>query len=242
VPAWRSWIVATLMGIASLACAALDRAQAGGPDDPSFLLFSGTDLWRYGDFLYGGLLWSPAGIDNNGFTFKMLLNGGRYSYVSGTLQESIDGTQLSAAALPGWRFTGNGLTVSVFTGPVVQDYRLTPADPGSRLHGFYLGAQSAADIWYQPNALTMASVNGSIASIGPTGFLRAAFGYRLLAPAFVGPEMGELWCGNFEQLELGAHLTGLRVEALQWTVASGLALTSDQRHGPYLRIGVTSRY
>jgi hypothetical protein len=236
-------MVAAAIAAAVLAiCAAMDAAEAGGPENPSLLLFSGTEIWRYGAFLYGGLLWSPAGIDTNGFTLKMLLDGGEYSYVSGGFQETIDGTKLSAAALPGWRFIRNDLTVSVFAGPVVQDYRLSPADPGSRLHGLYLGAESAADIWYQPNALTMAALNGAIASIGPTGYVRAAFGVRLFAPAYLGPEVEEVWCADFTEVEFGAHVTALRVDAFQWTIESGWALTSDQRSGPYLRLGVSARY
>jgi Cellulose biosynthesis protein BcsS len=177
-----------------------------------------------------------------GFTFKMLLDGGKYSYVSGGLQESIDGTKFSAAALPGWRFTRESLTVTLFAGPVVQDYRLAPADPGSRLRGFYAGVQSAADIWYQPNPLTMAAVSGTVTSIGPTGSVRAAFGLRLFPSAFVGPEIGEFWCADFQQLELGAHLTALRIDAIEWSMGAGWALTSDQRYGPYLRLGFDARH
>jgi hypothetical protein len=33
-----------------------------------FFLFAGTDLWRDGAFVHGGLLWSPAGLDADGFT------------------------------------------------------------------------------------------------------------------------------------------------------------------------------
>jgi hypothetical protein len=220
----------------------VDRAWAGEPAIPSFLLFSGTDLWRYGSFLYGGVLWSPDGLDTGGFTLKMLLDGGKYSYVSGASGDNIDGTKLSAAALPGWRFTGGGLTVTLFAGPLIQDYRLTPADPGSRLHGFYVGAETAADIWYQPNAMTMAALNGAISSIGPTGYVRAAFGLRTFVPAFVGPEIEQIWCANFQELELGAHLTGLRVNAVEWSIGSGLALASDQRSGPYVRLGFDARY
>jgi len=235
--------VATAIAVASLlACATVDRADAGGPDGPSFLFFSGTDLWRYGGFLYGGLLWAPAGLDNSGFIAKVLIDGGEYSYVSGDLNENIDGTKLSAAALPGWRFIQNGLTVSLFAGPVVQDYRLTPDDTGSRLHGLYAGAQFASDIWYQPNATTMAAVNSSIASIGPTGYVRATFGFRFLAPVFVGPEIAQLWCGDYQQMEFGAHITGPRINALEWSMGTGFALTSDQRFGPYLRAGFNARY
>jgi cellulose biosynthesis protein BcsS len=242
VVALRS-VIATVVAAAVVALwVGSGRAVAGGLDDRSFLLFTGTDIWRYGGFLYGGFLWSPKGLDSDGFTFKMLLDGGAYSYVSGALQQNIDGTKLSAAALPGWRFTRGGLNVTVFAGPVVQDYRLTPADPGSHLHGLYIGGETAVDIWYQPNAMTMAAVNGAIASIGPTGYVRGAIGVRLFDRAFVGPEIEEIWCGDFEELEFGAHITGLRFNSVEWSMASGLALTSDQRSGPYLRLGVNAHY
>ncbi len=51
-----------------LLCAVVGRAETAAPNNPSFLLFGGTDLWRYGDFLYGGTLWSPAGLNADGFT------------------------------------------------------------------------------------------------------------------------------------------------------------------------------
>lgn len=240
VALWRA-VTAALAVAGVMACNARDQAAVSA-ENPSFLLFSGTEFWRYGAFLYGGLLWSPAGLDTGGFTFKMLLEGGQYSYVSGALQENIDGNKLSAAALPGWRFIDGGLTVTVFTGPVVQDYRLAPPDPGSRLHGFYIGAQTGADIWYQPTALTMAALSGAIATIGPTGYVRAAFGFRLFSPAFVGPEIGEFWCADFQEIQFGAQVTALRINAVQWSIGSGWAVTSDQRSGPYLRLGLNARY
>lgn len=79
-------------------------------------------------------------------TLKILLNGGLYTYPSGGLHTDIEGTLVSAAALPGWRTTRDGFTVDLYAGPVVQDYRLTPYDPGSRLRGFYGGAQVAGDV------------------------------------------------------------------------------------------------
>ena len=241
--ALRSIVAAVLAATGIAACAALYAANADGAAAPSLLLFSGADIWRYGAFLNGGLIWSPAGLDTDGFTFKMLLDGGSYSYVSSGLEENIDGGKLSAAALPGWRISRGGLTATLFAGLTVQDYRLAPADPGSRFNGFFVGAQAAADIWYQPTPHTMAALNGAIASIGPTGYLRAAIGIRLLDRAFVGPEFGEFWCGDFQEIELGAHVTGLRIgDGMEWSMGSGLALTSDQRAGAYVRLGLNARY
>ncbi|MFY9696075.1 MAG: cellulose biosynthesis protein BcsS [Xanthobacteraceae bacterium] len=173
---------------------------------------------------------------------KLLVNGGRYSYNSDALQTKIDGTMLSGAALPGFRVVRDTLTVSLFAGAVMQDYRLSPSDPGSRLHGLYAGAQLAADVWYQPAANVMAALNGSMISIGPTGYLRGALGYRVFDAAFIGPEIAMLWCADFQQREVGAHLTGLHLGASEWSAGAGWSMDSDRRSGPYLRLGVSAKY
>jgi hypothetical protein len=221
-------------------CAAA-RAYADAPNGASVLVFAGTDLWRDGAFLHGGTLWSPAGLDADGFTLKLLLSGGRYTYPSGGLQTNVDGSLLSASALPGWRITSDGITIALYAGPIVQDYRLMPYDPGSLLHGFYSGAQLATDVWYQPTPATMAALNASVASIGFIGTLRAAFGWRFSEPFFVGPEAQALWCTNYEQWRFGAHVTGFRIDGFEWSAGAGWAVESIGRAGPYLRLGVNTR-
>ena len=88
----------------------------------------------------------------------------------------------------------------------------------------------------------MAAFNGSVSSIGPTGYMREALGVRLFAPVFIGPEMAQLWCGDYQQLEFGAHITGLPINTQQWSMGTGFAVTSDQRYGPYLRAGFNTRF
>lgn len=51
-----------------LLCFVPAQADTVGPDGRPLLLFAGTDVWRDGAFLYGGLLWSPGGFDVDGFT------------------------------------------------------------------------------------------------------------------------------------------------------------------------------
>jgi hypothetical protein len=137
-------------------------------------------LWRDGEFLNGGTLWSPKGLNNGGFTgirqqilcsrmpgftFKLLLAGGLCAYPSSDLGVNVQGTALSASALPGWRIVHDGLTIGVFAGAVAQDFRLSPYDPTSVLHGSYTGGQFALDVWYQPDSKTMIALDGSISSI-----------------------------------------------------------------------------
>jgi Cellulose biosynthesis protein BcsS len=240
---WRSVVVAAV-AVASMFASILygGTAKAGAADTAHFLFFGGTDLWRYGDFLYGGALWSPGGLNDAGFALKLLLNGGAYNYKSGDLHAGVDGDMISATTMPGWRFMGGGLTVGVFAGPVVQDYRLSPYDPGSKLHGFYLGGQFAGEVWYQPAANLMAAMSGSLVSIGPTGSLRGAFGVRVFDAVFTGPEAAAFWCGDFEQYQFGLHLTGLHWNALEWSAGGGWSMDSDRRSGPYLRVSITAKY
>jgi len=234
--------VAAAAAASVFVCTALDLAHAGGLNSPSFMLFAGTDLWRYGAFFYGGTLWCRACVDTDGFTLKLLLNGGDYSYRSGDLNTDVSGRLLSAAVTRGWRFSRDNLSVCVFAGPLVQDYRLSPDDPDSRLRGFYVGGQFATEVWYQPTVNTMAAVNGTLAAIGPTGSLRGALGVRLFDAMFVGPEALAHWCANFQQFEFGAHVTAFRVNAFEWSAAGGFAVDSERRIGPYLRVGVSTKF
>jgi len=144
-------------------------AAVAEPTAACFLQFAGTDIWRNGAFAYGGLLWAQSGLDAEGIILKLIFSGGRYDYPSGTLQTNLGGTLISAAALPGWHFARDGFDVRLYASPVVQDYRSTPYDPGSRLHGGYVGGQFVADVWYEPTTATTVALNGSVLSIGPTG-------------------------------------------------------------------------
>ncbi len=80
-----------------------------------------------------------------------MLAGGHYTYPSSGLGQDVAGTLVSASVLPGWRMSRDGLIVSFYAGPIVQDYRLSPDDPSSRLRGGYAGGQISTDVWYQPN-------------------------------------------------------------------------------------------
>ncbi len=237
--AWGFGAVASAL---MLLCVNLAHADTAGPDGRSFLLFAGTDLWRDGAFLHGGLLWSPGGFDADGFTLKLLLAGGGYTYPSGGLHTDVDGTLVSASALPGWRVISDGITITLYAGPMIQDYRLSPYDPGSLLHGFYSGAQIAADVWYQPSPASMVAINGTIASIAAIGTMRAAVGWQFDQPFFVGPEAQALWCIDYQQWRLGAHVTGFRLDGLDWSASAGWAVESIGRAGPYLRLGVNTRF
>jgi Cellulose biosynthesis protein BcsS len=176
------------------------------------------------------------------FVLKTLLAGGLYTYYSGGLHDNVDVTLASAAVLPGWRASSEGLALDVYIGPVVQDYRPKPYDPGSLLRGIYAGAQLSADAWYEPNRVSMIALEGSIASIALIGSARAAIGWRPFETFYLGPEAQAFWCLDYQQWRAGAHITGLPLGDFDWSASAGWEIGSDKRSGPYLRLGVNARY
>jgi hypothetical protein len=70
---------------------------------------------------------------------------------------------------------------------------------------------------------------------------RAAAGWRMLDQVWAGPEISASSDALSRQARLGAHLTGLRLSALEWSVAAGYVRDSFHRGGIYGRIGVLTR-
>ena len=112
-------------GVAAATAAALSlfvaSAWAGGEpprrDEPRFLLFSTTDLWRHGGFVHGGAVWSPGGVDKEGFALKVMFGGGNYRYISGALNNTeVSGRLLAATILPGYRFVRGKFIATIYGG------------------------------------------------------------------------------------------------------------------------------
>ena len=106
-----------------------------------FLYVSGSDVWAHWAFAHAGVLWSPSGLNEEGFTLKVLLGSGIYGYHSGFLDNTnlnltnVIGRQSSFSAMPGWRFKRAGYEVTVYAGYDLQVFRFYPPDPATRLSG-----------------------------------------------------------------------------------------------------------
>jgi Cellulose biosynthesis protein BcsS len=232
--------VAAALAVCSV-CVAADPARAGD-DSAQFLLFSGADLWRDGRFLYGGLLWSPGGINNDGFTFRLLGSGGIYRYRSGALANAtVFGRETETQLLPGWRFKRGRLEVKVFAGLDVKQDATSPYDPSSRLQGTSLGVRGAVNLWFEPTPATMLSADASLTSIANGYTARLAYGWRLHDWFYLGPEAEAFACVGYSQYRVGVHMTGMRTGDWEWSAAAGVSTDSDRRVGPYLRLGFLMR-
>ncbi len=222
-------------------CVSTGPARAGD-DGAHFLLFSGTDLRRDGQFMHGGLLWSPGGLDREGFTLKAMISGGRYRYVSGAFNNAwVIGTDEEAQVLPGWRFKRDRLEFKVFAGLDIENNITSPYDPGNRLHGTSLGARTTVNLWFEPTPATMLAADASLSSIATSYSARAAYGWRLRDWFYLGPEAQTFACVGYRQLRFGLQLTGLKTDQWEWSAAAGWSDDSDRRSSPYLRLGVLTR-
>ncbi|HEX5507224.1 MAG TPA: cellulose biosynthesis protein BcsS, partial [Pseudolabrys sp.] len=220
----------------------VSAAPFEGSDGARFIFFSGTDLWRDGAFAYGGLLWSPDGLDQEGFTFKGLLAAGAYRYNSGAFGGAqVTGIETAGRFLPGWRFKSRNVEVKLFAGVDIENHRLLPDDPSSGLRGNDIGIATAIDLWYEPAPNTMVALHGSLSSIAASYSARTAFGWRAFDLFYIGPETQIFGCNGYDQIRAGVHLTALRIGETEWSLAAGWAQDSDHRHGGYGRFNVLIR-
>jgi opacity protein-like surface antigen len=234
-------VLAAALGVVCVGATA--GTLTGGDDgDAHLILFSGRDLWLNGVFLYGGLLWSPDGLDSPGFTLKALISGGLYRYDAGDLGGArVDGSQISAALMPGWRFKQGPAELKIFLGPEIQRNRLNPDDPGNHLSGDKAGARFAVEVWNEPTPQTMAALDASLSTIATDYSARAAFGWRVLDEFYAGPETQVYGGDGYRQWRLGIHVTSFKDGDNEWSAAGGLALDSDHRASPYVRLGFMTR-
>jgi len=239
-----AFVRAILLGtVMDSVCVIAASADFEIDDEKTALFFSGRDIWYHGAFTYGGLIWSPRGLDRPGFTLKLLLGGGLYRYVSGALGDiPVIGYQAIGFALPGWRFQRDHVTVTLFAGVDVQHHRFFPDDPSSSLRGNRVGVRGGFDLWFEPKPYTMISADVSVSSIGPSYSARLALGWRLAELVYIGPELGGFAHGNnYHQVRLGLHVTGVKVNDLECSVAFGWAFDNDDRSSLYGRLGVHVR-
>ena len=223
--------------------AAAGPGWAADDDESRAILFSGRDLWSNGAFAYGGLLLAPGGFEQDGLLLKLLLSAGVYRYdAGGPGGVRVIGLEATAQVLPGWRIKRGDVEAKFFFGPDYEEHRLWPDDPGNNLRGRALGLRMAIDLWYEPTANTMATLDATISTIATNNSARAAVGWRVIDDQFYfGPEIAFSSSDGYRYRRLGFHLTSMKTEIYEWSAGGGWARDSDGRSSAYVRLGVMQR-
>jgi hypothetical protein len=212
---------------------------SGGTKVERVLLHAGFDIWRYGRTGYGGFYWAPDGLNNDGFITRLFVSGGVERYDAG--QKRSNTTIVRASPMAGWRFSQDKFEIKVFAGPELENRVLTPDIPAARFRGTQSGARVAAELWWEPMPVMMLTSALSASTNASSHSARAAAGWRVLDQFWAGPEISASSDAFSTQVRIGAHLTGFRFDALEWSAAAGYVTDSFGRNGIYGRIGVLTR-
>jgi Cellulose biosynthesis protein BcsS len=242
---------ACCVAAAVLACGSRALAQALEPDTPPsdslsggtkverVLLYGGFDIWRFGRTGYGGFYWAPNGLNNDGFIARLLVSRSVERYDAG--QKRFNTSIVRASPLAGWRFKQNDFEIKVFAGPELENRVLTPDVAAARFRGTQLGARVAAELWWEPMSELMLTSAFSASTNATSHSARAAAGWRVFEQFWAGPEISASGDAFSQQYRIGAHLTGFRLAAFEWSAAAGYVQDSFHRSGVYGRIGVLTR-
>lgn len=215
-------------------------ALTSSPRPPTTLYFSGADLWHKGGTVYGGLLWSPGGLDADGFTLKLLLATGDYRYLSGATE--VRGADVLGSILPGYRFKRGNLEVKAFLGLDAQHHWTNPDDPANGLRGTHLGARFNIDVWWEPlPARMMVATTLTGSTIGNTYGVRGATGWRVFDSFWTGPEIETSGNDIYHQYRAGVHVTSLRFGNYEWAFGGGYVHDNSDRSGFYGRFSLLTR-
>ena len=214
-----------------------------GDDGAQFLLFSGADLWRDGRFMHGGLLWSPGGLDREGFTLQAHRFGRAVPLPLRRAQQCLgDRRRGGGAVAAGLAVQARPARAQGFRRARHQERRhqsLRSVQPIARAHPSasappsICGSNRRPQPWSPPTRRCPRS---------PPAIRRAPpIGWRLHDWFYLGPEAQTFACVGYSQLRFGIHLTGLKTEQWEWSAAAGWSGDSDHRSSPYLRLGVLTR-
>lgn len=205
-----------------------------------YAFWAGTDLWHFGRAGYIGMQWAPDGLNRSGFTWRLISSDGIERYSDGAKRYQ---TQIFRASfLPGWQLIQGKFQLQAAVGPDLEIDVLKPDIPDARTRGLRFGARASIDIWWEPTALTMLSFSASGTTISGTGFsVRGATGWRLFDRFWVGPELSASGDDYSKQQRIGAHLTGWKINDVEWSVAAGYVRDSYSRNGGYGRISMSVR-
>jgi len=212
---------------------------SGGANPERFLFYSGFDLWNFGYAGYAGAQWAPGSLNRDGFVLSAFVSGGVVRFDTPATRYRT--TILRASILPGWRFKRGNLEVKIFAGPDFEYDTFSPRQAYRLPHRSTIGARATVDLWWEPTAITMLSASASATTIANGYSARAASGWRVFDAGWVGPEIAMSADRFSEQYRVGAHFTGLRTGAFEWSLAAGYVQDSFRRTGIYGRISVLTR-
>jgi len=130
---------------------------------------------------------------------------------------------------------GENWNTKLYVGLNVQDQFISPPDPGNPVVGVRAGVKVQGDAWVNPTKETMLFGIASYSTAFRTYYSNFKVGYDIFngKEIFVGPEIGAQGNERYDQLRVGAHITGLKVNNVSLGFSGGYMHESDVGAGIY---------
>lgn len=171
-----------------------------------------------------------APMNKTGIRMRIGGLAGSYKYVSTSPGVgSVTGRETSASLMGGYEWVQPGTTVSVFAGVEIQNRTISKPDPNNTVVGTSFGLKTALDFYSNPTPYTMVSGNFTYSTNNSAYYARMKAGLAMFSQVFVGPEILFLGDTFYGQWRFGAHLTGIKMGALQFGVSGGYV--RDRKNG-----------
>lgn len=226
----KRWYVISLSAafVASSIAAAVaaDRPVLKAPAAPQKVdfgnLFYGVDADSHGSLAgYLGVLYAPYGMHQSGIRLTAFGLYGKYDYES--FPTDVKARFWAGDLLVGWsNVVANGAaTLSI--GANYQDHRLSRSDPFNSVVGSEWGFKVQGDFWVTPMPSWLVVGLASYSTAFDTYYANLRVGYDFTGGrgVYFGPEFGALGNDRTDQVRVGAHLSGIRLNAVTKLNVSG---------------------
>ncbi len=144
-------------------------------------------------------------------------------------------TTYSSSALVGYEVTGEKGSVAGYVGVNVENFHVAGNQeamiPATRATA--AGLQIAADVYWTPTEKLMMSSSASFSTRKYAYFMRTKLGVAVAEEVYIGPEVGAQGSKDYRQYRLGAHLSGVKLGAMQFGFALGYAFDRKNGNGLY---------
>ncbi|WP_159727763.1 cellulose biosynthesis protein BcsS [Methylosinus sp. Ce-a6] len=145
----------------------------------------------------------------------------------------VHGTLEDGSFMVGYEVVSNQGGVALYVGPDVMNHSLSPFDPGNQVRGVSVGAKIGVEAFARPTDSTMLALIAYYSTVHNSYYTRLKFGVELADYVYVGPEALALGDDYFSQWRAGAHVTGLKLGAVQIGVSSGYLRDRVRGGGAY---------
>ncbi|MBI5262557.1 MAG: cellulose biosynthesis protein BcsS [Bradyrhizobium sp.] len=229
--------------IASLASALVATfTGAGAEEPPRFSVQSTSDFASYGAFytdltaLYSpfGNLWEP------GWRVEGIASARRYSMIdSGHKRIGLDAT---VDVLAGYQFMANGWSLLVAAGMTVVDSHLYAARNLPSSNTMLYGAKVLGSLYGKPTDDTMVYLQAHYNTASEFYYVQGKTGLAIAPNLFVGPEAAFSGSWTYDQLRLGAHVTGVTFAGFSSGISLGFVRDSNYGEGLYLGANLQANF